>query len=266
MNFRTAGAWGAGKGSNLTPAEIDENFSELVQRLGEIENSPPSAVSIASISMVANQITFLMTDGSQQGPFTLPTAIWQDAGEWLPLTFYGAFSVIKNSGSVYLVLRNHTSSPGTFDPNANDGNGHDFYSLILSAAAQPYDVGMFYGFAPPVDGSLILQHVAARPFWMRGDFEGSVAFLRVAASTQTLTFGLYKNSDLIGDVRFEPGVDVQGDGGQLGTFVPLSPSPPIQFYPTNRLNVLAPTLSPMTQDATAFGLSVTITALTGLIS
>lgn len=35
--YRTAGAWGAGKGANLTAAEVDTNFYGLEQRVGDLE-------------------------------------------------------------------------------------------------------------------------------------------------------------------------------------------------------------------------------------
>ena len=50
---------------------------------------------------------------------------------------------------------------------------------------------MFYSFSVPVDGTQMLQHVAARSFVVPGDFLESIAFLRVAATTQTLTLELY---------------------------------------------------------------------------
>jgi len=75
ITFRTAGAWGAGKGSNLTPAEVDENFHDLDGRVTEIEDNPPSPNQIADITQDGNQITIVMDDASTFGPFTLPRSL-----------------------------------------------------------------------------------------------------------------------------------------------------------------------------------------------
>ncbi|MGR9317278.1 hypothetical protein ACU8LZ_12605 [Rhizobium leguminosarum] len=73
--FRTAGAWGAGKGSNLTPAEVDENFHDLDCRVTDLEDNPPTANQIADITQDGNQITIVMDDASTFGPFTLPRSL-----------------------------------------------------------------------------------------------------------------------------------------------------------------------------------------------
>jgi hypothetical protein len=263
ITFRNAGAWGSGKGAKLTSAEIDTNFWEVVQRLDHLESNPPTAVSIAEISISGNLITFTMTDSSVQGPFKIPSATMSNRGEWLPLITYLAFQLVANSGNIYMVLQNHVSE-SSFDAFATDGSGHDLYSLILQAPEQAYDLGMFYSFAIPVDGSELLQHVAARSFVVPGDFQQSVAFLRVATTTQTLTFTLYKNDEAIGHIDFVPDSNTTGDGGQLGTFVPLSPADDLQFDHGDRFKVIAPDLSPA--DDTAAGLSITLAARTGTIA
>jgi hypothetical protein len=255
--------WGAGKGSNLTPPEVDGNFWEMIQRLIALETNPPSAVSIDDITVAGNQMTIHLTDGSTRGPFTLPTAQWRWTGAWRTSTVYFVNDIFSFDGAIYRVAVSHTSDAATFDPNALGTSGY-IYNLLLNPPVQPYDLGMLYGFAIPVDGSQLLQHVAARSFVVPGDFLQSVAFLRIAATTETLTFDLYKNDDVIGHLEFEPGANGTTDGGQFGTFVPLDPPDDIQFNSTDRFKVLAPDLT--TPDATAAGLSVTIAARTGTIS
>ena len=49
--------WGAGKGSNLTPAEVDLNFWEVIERLVALETDPPTAISIDDVSVAGNQMT-----------------------------------------------------------------------------------------------------------------------------------------------------------------------------------------------------------------
>lgn len=258
--YRTTGLWGAGQGSRLSSAQVDGNFYEIDARVADLEANPPQAVSIAEINVVGNQMTITLTDSSDAGPFTLPTAVWKDKGEWVSSFFYFSSDLVKNEGNVYLVLYSHTSGE-TFDPDANDGLGHSYYSLILSSASQPYDIDTFYSGELPSDGTEVFQHISVRQYWIPADFENSAAYLRIATTTETLVFSIYKNDDVIGDITFEPGVDVQDDGGQYGTFSAASPTD-LQFYRTNRLKILAPTLSP--GDDTAIGLSVTIAGFTGL--
>lgn len=130
--FRTAGAWGAGKGADLTPAEVDNNFYDKETRITAIE-AAGVAVGIASITVSGNQMTVTMTDASVQGPFTLPTVAWNPVGTWLPSTLYSAMDVVTYGGSAYLVLVDHTSDT-TFDPNATQSTAQDIYQLIFSFA------------------------------------------------------------------------------------------------------------------------------------
>ncbi len=74
--FRTIGAWGAGKGSNLTAAEVDGNFYAIDQYLADLDDNPPTAVSVSNITQSGSgsNITIWLSNGSSYGPFSLPTA------------------------------------------------------------------------------------------------------------------------------------------------------------------------------------------------
>ena len=257
--------WGAGKGSNLSPHEVDVNFWDVIQRLVSLETNPPAAISIDTITVAGNQMSIHLTDGSTRGPFTLPTAQWRWTGAWRTSTVYFVNDIFSFDGAIYRVAVAHTSDATSFDPNALADSGY-VYNLLLDPPAQAYDLGMFYSFAIPVDGSELLQHVAVRSFVVPGDFLQSAAFLRVPATTQTITLTVKKNDAVIGHLEFAPGSNTTSDGGQFGTFVPLSPADDIQFDHGDRFKVFAPTLSPPTPDDTAAGLSLTIAARTGTIS
>ena len=75
ITYRTAGDWGAGKGANLTPAEVDESFYSVELRLEALENYPPSPVEITNITVSGSQLTFHLSDSTTYGPFTLPRAL-----------------------------------------------------------------------------------------------------------------------------------------------------------------------------------------------
>lgn len=133
ITFRTGGAWGAGSGANLTAAQVDGNFYALKQAVESLEESPPEAVSVSEIIQSANTITFYLTDGSTQGPFTLPAAQINFRGAWAATTAYVVGDVVSAESGLYIVTYNHTSA-STFDAGANDGTGHDYYNQILAPA------------------------------------------------------------------------------------------------------------------------------------
>ncbi len=114
--FRTAGPWGPGKGSNLTPTEVDENFDHLHQRVLVIELNPPLPIEITSITVVGSAMTINMGDGSKFGPFTLPVATFVFRGNWAPLTNYFVNDTFLEPGDgLYVVVTDYQSATA-FDP------------------------------------------------------------------------------------------------------------------------------------------------------
>lgn len=73
LTYVTTGAWGSGKGSQLTAAEADANFWDLDQRIAELETYPTEAVSITGASVSGNELTLILSDGSTIGPLPLPS-------------------------------------------------------------------------------------------------------------------------------------------------------------------------------------------------
>lgn len=132
--FRTTDntKWGAGKGSNLTPTEVDLSFWALLERVVDLETNPPSAVSIDYFSIAGDQLSVHMTDHTVLGPYTIPTSQWNFTGQWQTTHVYSLFDTFRESGDLYLVIYAHTSG-ATFDPNANDGGGNDYYALLLES-------------------------------------------------------------------------------------------------------------------------------------
>jgi hypothetical protein len=121
----------ADKGSNLTPNEADGNFTYLNNLIASVEDNITAGRGIIDITISGNVITFPMRDSTLE-TVTIPNATfaWTPKGEWQPSTVYAVNDVVSYFGSLYLVIFAHTSHI-TFDPNANDGLGHQFYSLIL---------------------------------------------------------------------------------------------------------------------------------------
>src|SRR5690349_595979 len=200
MHFRTTdnAKWGAGKGANLTPGEVDENFWDLDQRTAALEESAPEPVGIQQITVTGNTFTIVLTDGSSRGPFTLPSAKFNLVGEWAPNTPYVPNSFITEAGKTYLILYPHTSA-AFFDPGANDGAGHDYYGLLpfpeqpiieyLDEGWQPTTaIGSFKLFSISDDGVYLTlrAHITAATFDPAAEDGGSNAlYKRIFASIES---------------------------------------------------------------------------------
>ena len=140
--YRTPGPWGSGVGANLTPAQVDSNFYDVSTRVQFLELHPSAPVQITSFSAAGNQLYIHMSDGTVNGPVTLPVVRWFFRGPWTPATSYLVDDVVVGpDGAVYMVAVNHTSSATTFDRNANDGAGHNYYGLMLSVPAATMPTG-----------------------------------------------------------------------------------------------------------------------------
>jgi hypothetical protein len=190
--------WGAGKGGNLTPAEVDENFWDLDQRTAVLEAGSPDPVGIDHVSVTGNTFTIVLTDSSTQGPFNLPAAKFNLVGEWAPNTLYVPNSFITEAGKTYLILYPHTSA-AFFDPGANDGAGHDYYGLLpfpdqpiiefIDDGWQPNtSLGAFKLFSVPDDGVYLSlrTHVTASAFDRDAqDGGGNSLYKRLFASIES---------------------------------------------------------------------------------
>lgn len=132
--YRTsASAWGAGKGSNLTATEVDNNFYELDDRITTLEVTPPTPAEIDTITLNGSQLTITLSDATVFGPYTLPKARFNWRGEWAATTVYYENDVVSVAGDgIYLVEEDHTSA-ASFDPAADlASGGGSTYALMLA--------------------------------------------------------------------------------------------------------------------------------------
>lgn len=133
--FRTLGPWGAGKGANLSPAEVDSNFWALAQSIFELQNDPAVPNGIAAISVAGTQMTITLQDGQVLGPYTLPVLTFRWRDEWLPATIYAALDVVKVTDlGIFMCQVTHTSG-ATFDPDLLIGGAAVWLQLFGSADA-----------------------------------------------------------------------------------------------------------------------------------
>jgi len=110
LTFRTLGAWGAGKGANLDPNEVDNNFWSLANAIFALQNDPAVPNGIASIAVSGTQMTITLHDGSVMGPYTLPVLTFRWRGEWEPGASYAELDVftVTNVG-IFATQIAHTS-------------------------------------------------------------------------------------------------------------------------------------------------------------
>lgn len=248
------------KGSPISAAEYDASLHNLDGRVTELENADSDAVGIDHFVVTGNQLTIVLTNAVSHGPFVLPTAQWRWTGPWLPGITYLIGDIVSQDGALYFIRVQHVS-PDEFDGSFFTVDGFAYVN-ILQRAPQPYDVGLgFWNDAVPAGEEVILQNVAVRDYTIPEGFEGSIAFLKVAA-TATVTLPIAQSSDSlvlepIAYIVFDTGVDLTSDGGQFGTFVPINSSEgEITITRGDRISVLQAIESE--SDDTAAGLNVTI--------
>jgi hypothetical protein len=123
LTFRGTGPWGPGKGANLQPAEVDDNFWEIATAVLNLETNPALPTGIQSITISGTQMTITLTDGSVMGPYTIPVLVMRWRDEWQPATPYAVLDVFKVTGvGIFLVELAHVSGD-VFDPRiAVDGD------------------------------------------------------------------------------------------------------------------------------------------------
>ena len=216
IDYRTTDntKWGAGTGGgtagNLTAGQVDGNFWELYTRLKSIEDNPPEAVSIMGFTVIGSQLQVNMTDGTTQGPFTLPVATFRMMGNWvndMPLLPLDVITVPHDG--VYFVNIEHTTppAPATFDANADDGSGNLLYSKVFGDDAAIYDLGWFFPGSPGLgieDGAPIAGHEFVRAVVCPIDLVDSKASVRVPHAVDT-SYPLQVNGTDVGSVDFASG-------------------------------------------------------------
>ena len=109
ITYRTAGAWGPGKGANLTAAEVDGNFHGLATRLVAVETNPAQPAQIEAITSSGSALTITMDNGDIYGPLPVPAAAFRFMGPWVSGTSYMKNDVVRYGNDVYYISADHTS-------------------------------------------------------------------------------------------------------------------------------------------------------------
>lgn len=247
--YRTAGVWGAGKGSNLDPAEVDANFHTLEQALEEIADSPLQPKQIFSIDVTGNQMTITLDDGvTIFGPFTLPTASFKWREAWAPTTSYLANDLFAAQDGLYFVNRDFTSG-ATFVPSLGTGIGG---ALPYASQIMPFPVGVDISFFYPgkpgtgMAASVVMfGFMTGRDFYLPAGLTGAAARLDVDPAAD-LDFVMQKDGVDIGLIHFPA-------AATSGTFTFTDD---VQFLASgpNKLQVLTP--AGIDTDASNFYLTI----------
>ena len=241
--FRTDGPWGVGIGQDLTPIQVDTNFWQAIQ---DIAAKAPQGVGIAGFSVIGNLMTVVLTDHTLMGPYTLPVANLVFRGEWQPEFSYYTNSIITANGSTYIVLMNHMSAM-TFDPGANDGEGNDYYGLLLQNPGMVVPdggaVGAFLRKATTADWSMRWQTAA-----LSLDLSDVVIASAISGDVLTYNTGRWRNipgvSTLAGlsDVSIAAPTNGQTLMYEFGNWANVTPpvGPGISIQETSPLNLGEP--------------------------
>ncbi len=129
----------ATKGAPLTISELDANFTDLDDRVIDLEAIQSTARSIEEITQLGNSLVIQYNDSTQDGPFTFTVQITY-RGDWTASTVYAVNDLVKANGVIYIVAIAHTSDT-TFDPGANNGSGSDYYVTFLDLPELQIPVG-----------------------------------------------------------------------------------------------------------------------------
>jgi len=134
--YRTDGAWGTGKGSNLSPGEVDGNFYDLDGRVTYIEDNPVLPIEPISITITGYNFYMGLSNGETLGPVTMTMPVPEWRGEWTPATIYHDMDFITApmpDGGFGAVMQGHTSA-ATFDWAALGTNGLPLYRQIVGGS------------------------------------------------------------------------------------------------------------------------------------
>lgn len=206
ITFRSAGAWGPGKGARLTSAEIDANFFDLDSRISAITNGGEDPIS--NIEVLNNALVITTQSGSTFGPFALPKAVFRPRGEWTANTAYALYDIVQVTGDgLYLVVTGHTS-------------GSSFDAALLVSGSAAYSKIMDQAVGAPWQGpdafgtySDLATYDAEGPGFSFYSADGD------GGTTTSYAVIFWKNSATAGDWTM---TYWQGDGGSGGS----TPTPP----------------------------------------
>jgi hypothetical protein len=218
--------WGTGQESDLSAEQIDINFWFLYSSLVALQDHAGANADIDYFVVTGNQLFVHLTNHAVLGPYILPIAQWNFKEEWTPITHYGLLDVVTSNGSLYIVVWDHTSD-ATFDPNAGDGAGHDYYKLLLAQPANMLPTGgtarqrlvkidaadfnvawdsdyrhlALFIQGKPAANELLLRYLVTENLTLPAGLPGSGGSAGVPTTT-SVAYAISKNGTAIGNITF----------------------------------------------------------------
>jgi hypothetical protein len=163
VTYVSNGAWGTGQGTPLTIGQADTNIYDLASLIADLQQTQ-SAAGIDYFVVNGNQLYVHLTNHQVIGPYTLPTVQWVPVGEWVANTaspFSNVNVQFYYAGAAYVVIFAGYPGAATFDPSANDGMGHNYFSppiLVVPEADLPYQI------TSPLEPNQVLTYTAGN-YW-----------------------------------------------------------------------------------------------------
>ncbi|GAB5387115.1 MAG: hypothetical protein Alpg2KO_00830 [Alphaproteobacteria bacterium] len=105
----------AGKGSKLTHAELDGNFTNLDERLEALETGGVTPEEISHATRTGTTVTLVGDEGSELGSFSILQ--FTSRGNWVAETDYTAGDYFSAGGKLWLTLTDFTSGTSFDDTN-----------------------------------------------------------------------------------------------------------------------------------------------------
>ena len=213
--YRTTGSWGTGKGANLTPAEVDQNFFELIQAVQTLAGIGPKE--IVAVEIDGTALTLRMSDDSTIGPVNLPLAYPTWRGQFIGETAYKRGDLVRAFDTTvspallswYAVNIDHTSDVA-FNPLATI-NSKFVYTRIIPVAYS-VDISFYFPGTPGagISGDMV-GYLAAKKVTLPKNLPASQARLRNYA-LDAMSMDIHKSGVKVGELNFE-------DSTYTGTFV-----------------------------------------------
>lgn len=235
LTYRTAGAWGAGKGARLNAAEVDTNFYDLQLAVNSLQENPAAPKEFTSITLTGNVLSFVLSDASHfevalPSPVLNPTGAWQASHDYSPSDLFTVTDEDAGIESLYYVNRAFTSGLA-FAANYGAGVGGTlpYASLLIEAKngadgadgapgtgggggtgtadGDPLLVRTFVSGKPGnglTEGQSIWGYIADTTFYVPTDMTAALAILDFGVSAP-YSFIVAKNGDAIGTLDFSGG-------------------------------------------------------------
>lgn len=243
--YRTAGAWGAGKGSNLTAAEFDQNNYDIQLAVNDLTNNPIQPHQIEDVDLVGDQLTFTLDDATVLGPVTIPVASIAFRGAFQPTTEYKAADMFTATDpttdldGLYFTNRDFESGLA-FDPDLGIGiGGPTPYASFVMPINTRVRIQWFWPIKPGAglhvlessgDFAPMFSFIATDVFTLRAGLPGAVGNLRVGPLDGTTTYVLRKGGVEIGSVYFNT----------FETFANFTFAADVTFFPGDVLTLDGP--------------------------